>query len=159
MVGRFDEVRQFAALHEKAAEPLSPHHRVHSVTLLCEIEDAAGGWSAGALASPGIRMGLLRGDRAEIERWLDADVVRMFVYGPGVMTARLDALGAIRDSSQIEQVAPAYIGHGLLLEPFALRALGIVRGDDELLSRADALFVERNLEWHRSQTERLLAGI
>ena len=217
MVGRFDEVRQFAALHEKAAEPLSPHHRVHSLALLCEIEDAAGGWdaiaartddivaavegnletpctrnarslllaaaaklatgredraletralvlaergwSAGALASPGIRMGLLRGDRGEIERWLDADVFRMFVYGPGVMTARLDALAAIRDSSQIEEVAPAYIGHGLLLEPFALRALGIVRGDGELLSRADALFVERNLEWHRSQTERLLAGI
>jgi hypothetical protein len=66
---------------------------------------------------------------------------------------------AIRDSSQIEEVAPAYVGHSLLLEPFALRAQGIVRGDHELLSQADALFVERNLEGHRSQTERLPARI
>jgi tetratricopeptide (TPR) repeat protein len=217
MVGRFDEAREFFALHETAAEPLSPHHRVHSFALLCEIEDAAGGWDAiaaraddtiaavegnletpctrnarsllstafallatgqedrelerralvladrgwtvGALASPGIRLALFRRDRAEIERWLDADVFRTFVYGPGVMTARLDALAAIRDAAQIEEVAPAYVEQGLLLEPFALRALGIVRGDDELLARADEGFARRGLEWHRSQTERLLAGV
>jgi hypothetical protein len=104
-------------------------------------------------------LGLLRGDRGQIEHWLEADVFRTFVYGPGVMTARLDALAAIRDSTQVEAVAPAYVGDGLLLEPFALRALGIVRGDDELLARADALFAQWNMEWHRSQTERLLAGV
>ena len=217
MVGRVDEAREFAAIHEAVAEPLSPHHRVHSFALLCEIEDAAGGWdtiaertddivaavegnletpctrnarslltaavaqlasgrearaleeralllaqrgwSAGALASPGIRLGLLRGDRGEIEKWLEVDVFRMYVYGPGVMAARLDGLAAIRDSAQVEEVAPAYIEHGLFLEPFALRALGVVRDDDELLERADRLFAERSLDWHRAQTERLLAGL
>jgi class 3 adenylate cyclase len=217
MVGRLDEVREFAALHERAGEPLSPHHRVHSFALLCEVEDAAGGWeeisaraddivaavegnletpctrnarsllitavallatgreapelevraqelaqrgwTSGALASPGIRLGLLRGDRAEVQRWLDADVFRMFVYGPGVMTARLDALAALRENAQTEDTAAAYALPGLFLEPFALRSLGIVRGDDELLARADRLFAERGLDWHRSQTERLLAGV
>jgi class 3 adenylate cyclase/tetratricopeptide (TPR) repeat protein len=217
MVGRVDEAREFAALHEKAAEPLSPHHRVHSFALLCEIEDAAGGWeaiearsddivaavegnletpctrnarsllvtavaqlvagrearaletralelaqrgwSAGALASPGMRLGILRGDRREIERWLDLDVFRMYVYGPGVMTSRLDALAVIRARAQVEELAPAYLSPDLFVEPFALRALGIVRGDDELLERADRLFAQRGLEWHRSQTERLLAGL
>jgi hypothetical protein len=217
MVGRLDEAREQAVLHEKAGESLTPHHRVHSLALLCEIEDAAGGWdtlaarsddivgavegnletpctrnarslliaavallatgrgapalearalelaqrgwSAGGLASPGIRLGLLRGDRDEIQRWLDLDVFRMHVYGPGVMTARLDALAALRHRANVEEVAPVFDEPGLFLEPFALRALGIVRGDDELLERADRLLAERGLDWHRLQTERLLAGI
>jgi hypothetical protein len=217
MVGRIDDAREFAVLHERAGEPLSPHHRVHSFGLFCEVEEAGGGWdaiaarsddivaavegnletpctrnarslllaavallvtgtrapaletramelahrgwAAGGLAAPAIRLGLLLGDRGEIERWLDLDVFRMYVYGPGVMTARLDALAALRDRAQVEELAPAYVGDGLFLEPFALRALGVVRGDDELLERADRLFLERELDWHRSQTERLLAGL
>jgi hypothetical protein len=217
MVGRLTEARQQAALHEQAGESLSPHHRVHSMALLCEIEDAAAGWeaiaarsddivaavegnletpctrnarslliaavalratgseapalearafelaergwSAGGLASPGIRLGLLRGDRDEIQRWLDLDVFRMHVYGPGVMTARLDALAALRDRAKVEEVAPVFAEPGLFLEPFAQRALGIVRGDDRLLEQADELFVQRGLDWHRAQTERLLAGL
>jgi AAA ATPase domain len=217
MVGRLDEAREQAVLHERAGESLSPHHRVHSFALLCEIEDAAGGWdalaarsddivaavegnletpctrnarslliaavallatgggapslearalelaqrgwSAGGLASPGIRLGLLRGDRDEIKRWLALDVFRMHVYGPGVMTSRLDALAALRDRDQVEEVAPPFVEHGLFLEPFALRALGIVRGDDALLVRADELFADRGLDWHRAQTERLQVGV
>jgi class 3 adenylate cyclase len=217
MVGRLDEARDLAAMHERDGEALTPHHRVHSFALFCEIEDAAGGWeaiaarsdeivaavegnletpctrnarslllaavallatgtesralekralhlaqrgwSAGGLASPGIRLGLLRRDRAEIERWLDLDVFRMHVYGPGVMTARLDALAAMRDRDQVEVVATAYLEHGQFLEPFALRALGIVIGDAGQLEHADRLFAERGLDWHRSQTEPLLAGL
>jgi hypothetical protein len=45
------------------------------------------------------------------------------------------------------------------VEPFALRALGAARNDDELLARADERFAELGLAWHRSQTERLLAGL
>jgi class 3 adenylate cyclase len=217
MVGRLDEAREQAALHEKAGESLTPHHRVHSMATFCEVEDSAGGWdaiaarsddivsavegnletpctrnartlligavalratgrdasalearaleladlgwSAGGLSSPGLRLGLLREDRGEVERWLDLGVFRMHVYGPGVMTARLDALAAIRDRTKVEEVAPAFVHVGLFLEPFALRALGIVRGDDELLERADRLLADRGLDWHRSQTERLLAGL
>jgi hypothetical protein len=46
-----------------------------------------------------------------------------------------------------------------VLEPFALRALGATRRDDDLLARADAGFVKLGLKWHRSQTERLVAGL
>jgi hypothetical protein len=42
------------------------------------------------------------------------------------------------------------------VEPFALRALGIARHDDELLARADVRFVELGLDWHRAQLERLV---
>jgi hypothetical protein len=59
----------------------------------------------------------------------------------------------------IEEEAPSLIQGGTLLEPFALRALGATRGDDDLLARADARFAELGLHWHRAQTERLLAGL
>jgi len=45
------------------------------------------------------------------------------------------------------------------VEPFALRALGVARRDDELLARADERFAALGLEWHRAQTERLIAGV
>jgi hypothetical protein len=45
------------------------------------------------------------------------------------------------------------------VEPFALRALGAARRDDELLARADERFVALGFEWHRAQTESLLAGV
>jgi hypothetical protein len=34
-----------------------------------------------------------------------------------------------------------------------------VRGDDDLLEKADERFAALGLEWHRAQTERLLAGL
>jgi hypothetical protein len=83
----------------------------------------------------------------------------MWVYGPGVMSARLDGLTAARDHERIEAEAPQFAQPGLLLEPFALRALGSVRGDDELLDRAQQRFAALGLHWHAAQTERLLAGI
>jgi hypothetical protein len=48
---------------------------------------------------------------------------------------------------------------GTTLEPFALRALGAARGEDELLVRADERFHALGLEWHRAQTTRLLEGL
>jgi hypothetical protein len=94
-----------------------------------------------------------------VKRWLELDVFRMFVYGPGVMAARLDALAALRETAEVEAVAPGYAQHGLVLEPFALRALGVIRDDDDLLAKADDRFAAFGLDWHRSQTELLLAGL
>jgi class 3 adenylate cyclase/tetratricopeptide (TPR) repeat protein len=217
-LGRLDEARRLAEHDAAIATTLSPHHRVHSAALRCELEDAAGawetiaeqtdaivdvieanletpcarnarslllaavanaavgdddrtralerraealsyqGWSATAFTSPSIRLSLLRGDRSRLASLLEPDAFRMWVYGPGVMTARLDALTALRDRERIEAEAPPFAKQGLLLEPFALRALGAVRGDDELLGRAQERFAALGLDWHAAQTERLLAG-
>ena len=54
---------------------------------------------------------------------------------------------------------PTLVQAETTVEPFALRALGAARRDDELLARADERFVALGLEWHRAQTERLLAGV
>ena len=45
---------------------------------------------------------------------------------------------------------------GMYLEPFALRALGIVREDDELITRALDRFEVMRLDWHAAQTRVLL---
>jgi len=68
---------------------------------------------------------------------------------------------------RIELEAPELAQAGTTAEPFALRALGYARRDDELLVpadeelvvRGDELFASLGLGWHRAQTERLLAGV
>jgi hypothetical protein len=42
------------------------------------------------------------------------------------------------------------------VEPFALRALGIVREDDTLIEQAQAAFAALRLDWHAAQTDRLV---
>ena len=217
-VGRFDEARRLAELHGQVASRLSPHHRVHSVSLELELADILGDWGSvvsatdrianavdanlatpcvrnprglllcavafecegdGAragelerdaeriggvgydsyLSGPRLRLAVERGDRAAADPLLELRVERGFVWGAGAMAARIDALLAFGRGELIELDAPAYLQPGLVLEPFALRALGATRGDDEMLARADELFAVYGLEWHRAQTERLLAGV
>ena len=218
-LGRFGEARRLLECHRRVSAGLSPHHRVHSASLECEIEDAVGDWDAivartdyvvdvveqnlatpcvrnprsllvcafahaavgdgdrsreleeqaigiegeghdWLLAPPRLRHALLRGDRARVEALLEADwVSRTRVFGPAPGMARLDALAALRDRPRIEREAPPFTAGSTLLQPFALRALGIVRADDELLARADERFAALGLDWHRAQTERLLEGL
>jgi hypothetical protein len=46
---------------------------------------------------------------------------------------------------------------GTYLEPFALRALGVVRDDEPLVERAAARFEAMGLTWHAAQTRERLA--
>ncbi len=70
--------------------------------------------------------------------------------------ARFDAMAALRNREWVEARAPGFLRPTTYLEPFALRALGIVREDDELLAQADRAFAALGLDWHRGQTEALL---
>lgn len=110
------------------------------------------------LSAPRLRIALERGDRATVEALIELPVERAHVWDPGVFSTRLDASAALRRHDLVEREAPVLMQAGAMVEPFALRALGAARGDDELLARADERFAELGLEWHRSQTERLLAG-
>ena len=112
-----------------------------------------------ALSAPRLRMALERGDRAAAAALVDLPVERAFVWGPAVFSARLDALVALGLHYLVEREAPVLVQAGTMVEPFALRALGAARGDDELLAKADERFAALALEWHRSQTERLLQGL
>jgi hypothetical protein len=106
-----------------------------------------------------LRIALQRGDASAAAGLVELPVERALVWGPSIFAARLDAFVALGRRDSIESEAPQLAQPGTTVEPFALRALGVARGDDELLARADALFAELGLDWHRAQTERLLAGL
>ena len=81
------------------------------------------------------------------------------MWGPGIFATRLDAFIALGRRDWIEAEAPRLTQPGTTVEPFALRALGAARDDEELLARADERMAELGLDWHRAQTDRLLAGL
>ena len=52
---------------------------------------------------------------------------------------------------------PGMAEAGDVLEPFALRALGVARSDAQLLGQAAARFAAMHLEWHAAETRKLLS--
>jgi hypothetical protein len=108
------------------------------------------------LSAPRARLALARGevDRA-VATMPPPDEYRMGWALPNI-TARLDTLVAARDRESIESEAPRFLRAGTFVEPFALRALGVVREDEELIRQAVARFDEMRLEWHAGQTRALL---
>jgi hypothetical protein len=44
--GDFEEARQLARKHDEISRPLTPHHRIHGIAVLLEVEELAGGWDA-----------------------------------------------------------------------------------------------------------------
>jgi class 3 adenylate cyclase len=73
-----------------------------------------------------------------------------------IAAVRLDALAAARDRDRLEREAPRFMRPGMYMEPFALRALGIVREDDDLIRLALDRFEVMRLDWHAAQTRVLL---
>jgi class 3 adenylate cyclase/tetratricopeptide (TPR) repeat protein len=212
-LGRFREARRMAREHVERSRRLTPHHRVHGISLVVEAEELAGCWEAirdesvtveevvaqnldtpcirnarsllvCALAhllagddaraaeleeeadeldlespmfgAPRIRLALARAELGEVERFLASPVGMRSWSGLPFEAARLDALGALRDRERVESRAPLYLRPRTYLEPFALRALGIVRQDQDLLAQANARFDAFGLEWHRAQTDVLV---
>ena len=107
------------------------------------------------LDPPRLRLALLRGDREAAALLVDGPVARPYVWGPSVAAVRLDALAMLRRVERVERHAPSLSQPGSYLEPFAIRALGIVRGDPALLARSGELFATLGLHWHASQTDAL----
>jgi hypothetical protein len=67
--------------------------------------------------------------------------------------ARLDALAVLGRRDEVEEEAPAHTRRPNYLRPFALRALGRVRGDSDLLREALADFESLGLDWHAAETK------
>ena len=74
-----------------------------------------------------------------------------------IAATRLDALAMLRRVDCVEGQALSLSQPGSYLEPFALRALGIVRDDAALLARSGELFATLGLDWHAAQTDALAA--
>ena len=109
-----------------------------------------------ALEGPRVRLEIIRGNLDAVRLLLGEDDVfarRRTGYHLGRISIRLDALAALRDRVRLEDEAPRFLQPGTYLEPFALRALGIVRGSGTLVEQAQARFRALGLEWHAAQTD------
>src|SRR5262249_24608054 len=60
-LGRFEDARSLAREHVARSERLTPHHRVHAISLVVEAEELAGGWES------------IREVRPEVERVVEAN--------------------------------------------------------------------------------------
>jgi hypothetical protein len=77
-------------------------------------------------------------------------------FGLAHRAARMDALAALRDRRRVEEDAPPLLQAGTYIEPFALRALGIVREDEALVDQARDRLRAMGLDWHAEQTDTLI---
>jgi class 3 adenylate cyclase/tetratricopeptide (TPR) repeat protein len=100
------------------------------------------------------RLALIRGDLPTVERLLDdSGTWASWFFGHlSSLAVRLDGFVALGRREEVEEEASRRARSGTYLEPFALRALGQVRGDKSLIDRAAARFEAMGLAWHAGQT-------
>ena len=177
VTGRWDEVRALAAEAEYVVDAnlaaATPCVSDVSILLNCATgaaqagdEDEAsrleakadglgmegGRWYQGWFEPPRIRLALARHQTGQLAELASAD----FDWEWEPVPTFLDALAALGDRERIEAEAPKWLQQGALGEPFALRALGIARGDRALLRQALERFEAMDLPWHVEQTRHLL---
>lgn len=112
-----------------------------------------------ALAAPRIWLALLRKEIVKADGLEAADLARgQTWYAVPAAAARLDALSALKERSLVERDAPPFLRPGIYLEPFAMRALGVVREDEALIEQAVDRFEAIGLTWQAEQSRKLLAG-
>jgi hypothetical protein len=118
-----------------------------------------------------LRLGLARGDLRKVERLVeqrasalvsDARPTAAFSHGPQLWveggTALLDALVALDAREQIEIAAAQFLVPGSFVEPFALRALAVARGDDRLLEESSTRFRAMGLDWWAEEAPNISRG-
>jgi hypothetical protein len=105
-----------------------------------------------------LRLALLRGDEEEARRILELPPTTGGPWDLDRPAARLDALLGLGEAERLEQEAAPFLDWESYTRPFALRALGISRGDPSLVDQAVASFRAIGLEWRAAETRRLAAG-
>ena len=102
-------------------------------------------------------MALVRGELDRLqelladEEWMQRETWFSLPAG----ATRLDALAVMGSRAEVEETAGRVGRPGSYLEPFALRARGVVDEDEALLDRADELFRGLGIDWYAGQTESL----
>jgi len=112
------------------------------------------------LAAPRIRLALNRGDLDMVRDLMTQPRIprlRLW-YHMAAVTSYLDALGALGDAARAEADAPQFLEPPSAMSPFALRALGTVRGDGSLLEEAARRFESQGFERQARYTRSAAPG-
>jgi class 3 adenylate cyclase len=109
-----------------------------------------------ALESPRLRLALVRRNLQHVGEALEAAASHNLSFGLARLAARMDAFAALGDRRRVEEDAPPLVQAGTYIEPFALRALGIVREDEALVGQASDRLRGMGLVWHAEQTDALI---
>jgi predicted ATPase len=104
-----------------------------------------------AYADPRLLVALSRKDFAKIDSLLGDGPAEEGGWAFVGRPARLEALTLIGDRARVEDEAPPLASSGTIFAPFALRALGVLRGDDGLVQEAADRFRALGLDWHAEQ--------
>jgi len=80
----------------------------------------------------------------------------MYFAYTAAQAARLDALVALGDRGRVEEEAAPLLRPNTYLEPYALRALGLMRENEDLIAQAIKRFEKMGLDWHAAETRALL---
>jgi class 3 adenylate cyclase/tetratricopeptide (TPR) repeat protein len=99
-----------------------------------------------------LRLTLHRGDEEEARRILEVLPPIGDPWSVDGAAARLDALLALGETERLEEEAAPLLGEESYTRPFALRALGISRGDASLVEQAVARFEAMGLVWRAAET-------
>jgi class 3 adenylate cyclase len=179
-LGHWDEIRQLQARVEPAVTAnagapcvLNPRTVLACAVACAELgldaearrlEDEAAAlgfeWNGVWLHPPRVHLALLRDDLEPVGSLLDESgetwvmAADSGLYGAAI---RLDALVALGRKEEAGAEAARLAQAGTFLEPFALRTLGLVRGDDALLAQAIERFEAMGLGWHAAKTRELSA--
>jgi class 3 adenylate cyclase len=180
LLGRWDVVRGLQERTELAVEEnlATPCVRNPRVLLVSAVAHELGGnraeaesleqaaldrWMEGygaTLDTPRVRLALARGDLDEVARLLELPDTPhgwhrgWFVFAN--VAAKLDALAVLGRRDELEDEAPRHARRQNYLRPFALRALGRVRGDEALVREALAEFEAYGLGWFAAETRATL---
>ena len=166
VTGSYTQLNQSPALEiaTPAGEFRSPKIWQNDVVGLASAEVSVPLWTAGRLSGAiGSATDEARAAAAQMKRAgsdLELAVVEAYL---GVLRARsalavaesdTKSLDAHADAVRImyEKEAVPHLQHRTYLEPFALRALGVVREDYQLVGRAAEHFEAFGLGWHASRT-------
>jgi class 3 adenylate cyclase len=107
--------------------------------------------------APRVQLALHRNDLAVVEALLgEPGVRRSTTYYLSSMATHLDGLAALGERARVEAEESRLLQPNTYLEPFALRALGVVREDAGLIDRAANRFEAFGLAWHTARTRALL---
>jgi hypothetical protein len=106
-----------------------------------------------ATDGPRIWLALARGNMDEARRLVEGLEPELLESWSGeIRCALFDALASLGDQKRVEEDAPEWITRGGYPRPFALRALGLVREDNNLVEQAAQAFDALGLAWHAQQT-------